>query len=74
MYDTGVLRRGPPDGRASIEVFYADRVLAVSFGAPGAGWFWWTFPRGGLADGPPNGPFGTSYAAYREALRGPDCS
>ncbi len=56
----------PPTG-ATVEVFYADRVLAGSFGAR-AGWFWWPFQPGCLPDEPPTGPFGTSYRAYRDAL------
>ena len=51
----------------SIEVFYANRVLAKSFGARGGGWFWWASQPGCLPDGPPAGPFPTSYLAYREA-------
>jgi hypothetical protein len=58
--------RDPQTG-ATIEVFLADRVLAESFGM-GAGWCWWTCRPGYLPDGPPIGPFATSYAAYRDAL------
>jgi hypothetical protein len=58
-----------PQTGASIEVFYADRVLAESFGTR-AGWFWWTCRPGCLPDGLPIGPFGTSYRAYRDALDG----
>ena len=54
-----------PKTGASIEVFYADRVVAQSFGARGPGWFWWSCRCGFLPDGLPTGPFGTSYAAYR---------
>jgi hypothetical protein len=63
-----------PQTGASIEVFFADRVLAASFGVR-CGWFWWQCQRGGLPDGLPTGPFATSYAAYRDAwmARG-DCS
>ena len=50
---------------ASVEVFHADSSLAKSFGARGAGWFWWTCRPGRLPDGLPTGPFATSYAAYR---------
>jgi hypothetical protein len=53
---------------ATIEVFYVDHVLAKSFGTR-AGWVWWTCQCGCLP-GPPAGPFGTSYAAYRDALGG----
>jgi len=52
---------------ASIEVFYADRTLET-FGRSGAGWFWWSRPRACSPDGPPVGPFATSYAAYRHAM------
>ena len=50
---------------ATIEVFFADRALAQSFGARGAGWFWWTCQPGCLPEEPPTGPFATSYGAYR---------
>jgi hypothetical protein len=52
---------------AVIEVFYADAVLAASFGKHSAGWMWWTCWRG---DRPcePSGPFSSSYLAYRDAL------
>jgi hypothetical protein len=53
-----------PQAGASIELFYADRALANSFGR-GTGWFWWSCQRGSLPDGLPTGPFATSYAAYR---------
>jgi hypothetical protein len=53
-----------PHTGASIEVFYADRALANSFGR-GTGWFWWSCQRGSLPESPPTGPFATSYAAYR---------
>jgi hypothetical protein len=52
-----------PQTDATVEIFYADRALAKSFGTP-AGWFWWSCRR----DFPPGratGPFATSYAAYR---------
>ena len=57
-----------PRTRATIEVFYADRALAVSFGLRGAGWVWWSCTRGLTPDTPPRGPFATSYGAYRAAL------
>jgi len=57
-----------PRSGASIEVFFADRVLAESFGAGGAGWCWWACRPGCLPEGPPTGRFATSYAAYRNAL------
>jgi hypothetical protein len=56
-----------PRTGASVEVFYADRVLANSFGMR-EGWFWWTCQSGCLPAGLPIGPFATSYAAYRDAL------
>lgn len=52
---------------AGIEVFYADRMCAKSFGTLGIGWFWWSCQLGSLPDGPPTGPFAISYAAYRAA-------
>ncbi len=58
-----------PHTGAPIEVFYADRVLATSFGR-GTGWFWWICKSGFLPDREPTGPFATSYGAYRDALDG----
>jgi hypothetical protein len=52
---------------SNFEVFYADRTLET-FGRCGAGWFWWLRRRGCSPDGSPNGPFATSYAAYRHAM------
>jgi hypothetical protein len=52
---------------ASVEIFYADRALAKSFGAP-AGWFWWSCQRDFLP-GQATGPFANSYLAYRDTLR-----
>jgi hypothetical protein len=54
---------------ASVEVFYADRTLANSFGC-GTGWFWWACQCGFLPNGLPTGPFATSYAAYRNFALG----
>jgi hypothetical protein len=59
-----------PRTGASIEVFYADRALET-FGRCGAGWFWWSRLRGFSPDGSPTGPFATSYAAYRHAMKTP---
>jgi hypothetical protein len=56
-----------PATGASIEVFFADRRLAT-FGKAGAGWFWWPRRRGLAPSGPANGPFPTSYSAYRNAF------
>jgi hypothetical protein len=56
-----------PRTGASVEVFYADRVLAGSFGMR-QGWFWWMCKSGCLPDDVPSGPFGSSYLAYRDAL------
>jgi hypothetical protein len=58
-----------PQTGATVEVFYADRSLET-FGRCGAGWFWWPRRRGFTPDGPPTGPFVTSYSAYRHAMRG----
>ena len=57
-----------PQTGASVEIFYADRTLATSFGTRDAGWFWWACQPACLPDGPPIGPFATSYAAYRNFL------
>jgi hypothetical protein len=54
-----------PHTGASVEIFYADPTVARSFGTPDAGWFWWTCQSGSVPEREPNGPFGTSYAAYR---------
>lgn len=59
-----------PRTGASVEVFYADRVLAESFGARGAGWFWWSCQGGSLPEGEPRGPFTSSYLAYRNFALG----
>jgi hypothetical protein len=56
------------DQGASVEIFYADRVLAQSFGASGPGWFWWTYGRGCLPQCMPIGPFANSYIAYRDIV------
>jgi hypothetical protein len=58
-----------PRAGATFEVFYADRVLAQSFGARGAGWLYWTCEHGGVP-GPVSRLFGTAFAAYRDALGG----
>jgi hypothetical protein len=54
-----------PNTGTITEVFHADRVLT---GMRGAGWFWLSCEPGGLPEWPPNGPFGTSFGAYRDAL------
>ena len=54
-----------PRTGATIEVFYADRVLS---GMRGTGWHWWSCKPGALPEWPPRGPFATSYGAYRDAL------
>ena len=59
-----------PRTGASVEVFYADHVLAQSFGACGPGWFWWSCRCGSLPDVLPIGPFANSYLAYRAAVAG----
>ena len=55
-----------PATGTSIEVFYADRTLET-FGRWGAGWFWWPRRRGFAPEGTAQGPFPTSYSAYRHA-------
>ena len=54
-----------PRTGASVEIFYADPAVARSFGTSDAGWFWWSCQSGSLPHELPTGPFGTSYAAYR---------
>jgi len=58
-----------PRTGTSIQVFYADRVLAQSFGTSGPGWFWWTCRPECLPDVLPVGPFVNSYLAYAAARR-----
>ncbi len=61
-----------PRTGASIEVFYADRVLAKSFGTHCVGWFWWSCQHGDLP-GAPTGPSNSSYirsAGSRASLLG----
>jgi hypothetical protein len=55
-----------PQTGASVEIFYADRELARSFGAPGAGWFRWSCQSGSVPSDLPTGPFTSSYLAYRD--------
>jgi len=63
-----------PQTAAVLEVFYADHVLARSFGRS-AGWFWWSCQPGCLPEREPCGPFPTSYTAYRNATAARrDCS
>ena len=59
-----------PRTGASIEVFYSNRTLET-FGRGGSGWFWWPRRSGFAPDGPANGPFPTSYSAYRQAVTTP---
>jgi hypothetical protein len=56
-----------PHSDATIEVFYADPVLARPFATRG-GWCWWRCLPGCLPDTPPHGPFATSYGAFRDAV------
>ena len=62
--------RDPQTG-GTIEIFYAHRALAESFGSR-AGWHWWIYPPDSLPDGPPRGPFATGYRAYFDAMSTPD--
>jgi hypothetical protein len=56
-----------PHTGATIEIFFADRVLAASFGIGGVGWYFWSsWP--GCRPGHPHGPYPTSYRAYGDAL------
>ena len=58
-----------PQTGASVEIFYADRALAMSFDMHRAGWFWWACQPGCLP-GAVAGPFADNYLAYRDALGG----
>jgi hypothetical protein len=49
---------------ATIEIFCADRVMAQSFGAHAAGWYWRQHGSPNL----PSGPFIVCLDAYRDAL------
>jgi hypothetical protein len=55
-----------PRTGATVEIFFADRVLADM---RGAGWHWWNTQAGEVPEWPPHGPFSTSYGAYRDAMR-----
>jgi hypothetical protein len=59
-----------PQAGVSIEVFFSDRTLET-FGRCGPGWFWWPRRRGFSPAGSATGPFATSYAAYRHAMKTP---
>jgi hypothetical protein len=59
-----------PRTGVSIEVFYADRALET-FARAGSGWFWWSRQRGFSPQTAATGPFSTSYAAYRHAMKSP---
>lgn len=58
-----------PRTGVSIEVFFSDRAMET-FGRVGPGWFWWPRRRGFSPEGAATGPFATSYAAYRHAMKG----
>ena len=58
-----------PQTGATVEIFYADRALATSFGTPDTGWFWWAC-RPTCLPGAVAGPFADNYLAYRDALGG----
>ncbi len=53
-----------PTTGATIEIFCADRVMAQSFGAHAAGWYW----RERGSPNPPSGPFIVCLDAYRDAV------
>ncbi len=59
-----------PRTGVSFEVFYADRTMET-FGRGAAGWFWWPRRPRCRPDGSAIGPFATSYAAYRHAMKTP---
>jgi hypothetical protein len=52
----------------TIEIFFADRVFARSFGARAAGWYW-RYRQADCSPGKPTGPFLVCLDAYRDALR-----
>lgn len=54
-----------PETGATVEIFYAEGALAMSFGTSDAGWFWWTCQPSCVPEELPIGPFATSYGAYR---------
>jgi hypothetical protein len=54
-----------PTTGATIEIFCADRVVAQSFGAQAAGWYW---RQRGSPNLMPSGPFIVCLDAYRDAL------
>jgi hypothetical protein len=57
-----------PRTGATVEIFYADRAVAQSFGGSAAGWYW----RYRLTDRSPgaaSGPFLVCLDAYRDAGR-----
>jgi hypothetical protein len=56
-----------PHTGVTTEIFFADQVLAASFGMGGAGWYWWSCHRGSRP-GQPHGPFHSGYRAYGDAL------
>ena len=53
-----------PTTGATIEIFCADRVVAQSFGARAAGWYW----RQRGSPNLPSGPFIVCLDAYRDAV------
>ena len=57
-----------PISGATIEIFYADRAVAQTFGARGAGWYWRTRQVDCSPDAP-SGPFLVCLDAYRDATR-----
>ena len=50
-----------------LEVWYAHRALAQSFGVE-AGWYWWSSKPGCLPDTLPIGPFGSAFRAFRDSM------
>jgi hypothetical protein len=50
----------------TIEIFYADTVVAQSFGARGAGFYW---RKRGCSPNTPSGPFIVCLDAYRNATQ-----
>ena len=56
-----------PESGVAIEIFFGDYTLET-FGRCGPGWFWWSRRSGSPPTSKRIGPFGTSYAAYRDAM------
>jgi hypothetical protein len=54
------------NGHGHFEVFWISN-NTEGFESCEPGWYWWTCEPGCLPDSEPNGPFNTSYMAWRDA-------